>query len=257
MNETETLARFVTEARRNDIPLETRHEARRALLNWLGCALGGCRDETVERALQAVAPFIGPPGASLIGRSERADPLNAALVNALSSNILDYDDTHMPTVIHPTVPVAAAACAVAEHRGASGAAFLDAFILGVEVECRVGNAVSPGHYAAGWHITSTCGVLGAAAARVRIVLKDGRTLDRYVPHALGSLEKPMSDRNLEDKFRALAAGTSCDAEQLIRLVWSLDELENAGTLTRAASRPHPNRSSSGRRAASRSIRSGA
>jgi 2-methylcitrate dehydratase PrpD len=75
--------------------------------------------------------------------------------------------------------------------------------------------------------------LDKAAARLAIVLKDGRTLERYVPAAIGSLEKPMSDGELEDKFRALAAASGCDAEKAIGLVWSLDELENSGTLARA------------------------
>jgi len=169
MNETKTLAKFVAESRWSDIPQATRHEGKRALLNWLGCALGGCRDETVDRALAALDPFSGSRTATLIGRSEKLDPLNAALMNGLSSNILDYDDTHMKTVIHPSVPIAAAALAIAEHKPVSGAALLHAFILGVEAECRIGNAVSPGHYAAGWHITATCGVLGAAAAAGKLL----------------------------------------------------------------------------------------
>src|SRR5688572_10321047 len=116
MNETKTLARFLVESRWSDIPQATRHEGKRALLNWLGCAIGGCRDDTVDHALAALKPFSGPAQATLIGRAERLDILNAALVNGLSSNILDYDDTHMKTVIHPSVPVAAAVCSLAEQR---------------------------------------------------------------------------------------------------------------------------------------------
>ena len=169
MNETQSLARFIARSRWSDIPHAIRHEGKRALLNWLGCAIGGCRDETVERAMAAVDPFSGPRVATLLGRTEKLDALHAALVNALASNILDYDDTHMKTVIHPTVPVAAAAMALAENRSVTGAQLLHAFILGVEAECRAGNAVSPEHYAAGWHITSTCGVLGAAAAAGKLL----------------------------------------------------------------------------------------
>jgi 2-methylcitrate dehydratase PrpD len=72
-------------------------------------------------------------------------------------------------VIHPSAPVAPVALALAEQRGLSGQALLHAFILGVEVECRIGNAVSPGHYARGWHITATCGVFGAAAAGAKLL----------------------------------------------------------------------------------------
>jgi 2-methylcitrate dehydratase PrpD len=169
MNETQTLARFVAESRWGDIPQAMRHEAKRALLNWMGCAIGGCRDDTVERTLAALDTFSGPRTASLIGRREKMDALHAALINGISSNILDYDDTHLRTVIHPTVPVAAALCALAEHRPVTGAQFIQAFVLGIEVECRVGNAVTPWHYAHGWHISSTCGVFGAAAGAARLL----------------------------------------------------------------------------------------
>ncbi|MDB5867606.1 MAG: MmgE/PrpD family protein [Betaproteobacteria bacterium] len=166
---TRELARFVVESRWSSIPEAVRHEAKRALLNWAGCALGGCRDGTVDTALSALSDFSGPPQATLFGRSERTDILNAAALNALSSNILDFDDTHLRTVIHPTVPVAAAVIALAERSRATGAQLLHAFILGIEAECRVGNAISPEHYDAGWHITATCGIFGAAAACAKLL----------------------------------------------------------------------------------------
>lgn len=161
---TRDLARFIVGSHWRDIPREIRHEAKRALLNWLGCAIGGCRDVTVDIALAALREFAGPPQATVLGRGERLDIFNAALVNAIGSNNLDFDDTHLRTVIHPTVPVACALTALVEHTPATGAQLLHAFILGVETECRIGIAVSPAHYDAGWHITATCGVFGAAAA---------------------------------------------------------------------------------------------
>ena len=166
---TRQLARFIVESRWSDIRQPIRHEAKRAALNWLGCALGGCRDDAVECALAALDEMSGPRRATVLGRGEKLDALNAALINAISSNILDYDDTHLKTVIHPTVPVAAAALALAEHRLVSGTQFLHAFVLGVETECRIGNAISPEHYAAGWHITASCGVFGAAAAAGKLL----------------------------------------------------------------------------------------
>jgi 2-methylcitrate dehydratase PrpD len=172
---TRDLARFIAESRWGSIPAEINHEAKRALLNWAGCAIGGCRDEAVDTALAALSEFTGPPQAIILGRSERMDILNAAALNALSSNILDFDDTHLRTVIHPTVPVAAAVIALAEHARATGAQLLHAFILGVEVECRIGNAISPEHYDAGWHITATCGIFGAAAACAKLLDLDTTT----------------------------------------------------------------------------------
>ena len=173
---TRTFARFIVASRWSELPREVRHEAKRALLNWLGTALGGCNDPAVDSALAALRDFAGPPQATVLGRRERLDILNAALVNGIGSNVLDFDDTHLRTVIHPTVPVAAAITALAEHVPVTGAQFLHAFILGVEAECRIGLAVSPEHYNAGWHITSTCGVFGAAAACGKLLKLDARQM---------------------------------------------------------------------------------
>jgi 2-methylcitrate dehydratase PrpD len=166
---TTALARFIVESQWSSIPASVRHEAKRALLNWTGCALGGSHDETVDIALAALDEFSGKREASVLGRGKRADIVTAAAINALSSNILDFDDTHLRTVIHPSVPVAAAALALSERVPTRGADLLHAFILGVEAECRIGNAVSPEHYAAGWHITATCGVFGATAACAKLL----------------------------------------------------------------------------------------
>ena len=114
-------------------------------------------------------PFSGPPQASVLGRTERLDILHAALMNGISSHVLDYDDTHPATIIHPGGPVLSAILALSEHRPVSGSDFVNALVLGVEVECRIGNAVYPEHYSAGWHITGTAGVFGAAAAAGKLL----------------------------------------------------------------------------------------
>lgn len=165
----EILGRFVAESRWEDIAPALRQEAKRSLLNNLGCGLGVARDPAVQTALAVMRNFSGAPVATVIGQGVRLDPMAAAFVNAIACNLLDYDDTHLATVIHPTAPVAPAVLALAEQRGFSGAAVLHAFLLGGEVECRIGNAVSPGHYARGWHITSTCGTFGAAAGCAKLL----------------------------------------------------------------------------------------
>lgn len=163
MDITRTLARFVVESRYEDIPQPIRHEASRALLNWLGCAIGSSHHETIECMLAALAPFAGPPQATLVGRGERIDILNAAFVNGVSSHVLDFDDTHAKA-IHPSAPVLPALLAYSEFQRISGADLVHAFVLGVEAEERIGLSVFPEHYAVGWHITGTAGVFGAAAA---------------------------------------------------------------------------------------------
>ena len=171
MEVTATLARFVVETRSEQIPESIRHEAKRALLNILGCAIGSGRHETVERAVAALQPYFGARQATLAGRRERCDSLNAALVNGIAAHVLDFDDTH-PHVIHPSAPVWPALLAAAESLRVTGRALLDAFVLGAEVELRIGNAVYPSHYEAGFHATGTCGVFGAAAACARLLRLD-------------------------------------------------------------------------------------
>ena len=159
---TADLARFVAETRWSDVPEPVRHAAKRALLNFFAVAFAGCRTRPVEIALASLAEFSGGRRGTVVGRSERIDALGAAFLNAAGANVYDYCDTHLPTVIHPTSPLAPAVLAAAELHPVSGAELLLAFVLGFEVQCRIGGVISPGHYAKGWHITSTCGVFGAA-----------------------------------------------------------------------------------------------
>jgi 2-methylcitrate dehydratase PrpD len=143
------LARFVAGSRWDDLPSDVRKEAHRALINITGCMLRGMREPSTRKVIKATR--------------DRAVILGAA------ANALDFDDTHLPTVIHPGPPVGAALFALAEERAFSGRELLHAYVVGVEVACRLGNAVMPAHYTHGWHITSTCGVFGAAAACAKVL----------------------------------------------------------------------------------------
>ncbi|HET6468926.1 MAG TPA: MmgE/PrpD family protein [Geminicoccaceae bacterium] len=166
---TKTLARWAVDCTPADMPEEVRAEGVRTFVNWLGCAVGGAREPTVDRALAGVRRFAGPEQATVLGRGERLDVLHAALLNGISSHVLDYDDTHLKTIIHPAGPVASAVLAVAELQRVSGQELQAAVTVGVEVACRIGNSVYPEHYDRGWHITGTTGVFGAAAAVGRLL----------------------------------------------------------------------------------------
>jgi len=163
------LARFVTTLEWNDVPAGVRHDALRALVNYFAVTLGACNDPTIEKAIGVMRNFRAGNTASLAGRSERFDILHAAAINAMAANVYDFDDTHIPTIAHPTGPVAAPLFALAQTRRLTGPEFLLAFVGGIEIECRIANAISPSHYARGWHITSTCGVFGAAAAAAKVL----------------------------------------------------------------------------------------
>ena len=169
MEVTRTLAKFIVNHRYADIPEKVRHEGARSFLNWVGCAVGGSRHETVENALAALSEFSGPREATVLGRGDKLDAMLAALMNGITSHTFDFDDTHLKTVIHPSGPVASAILALSERKHLNGNDFLHAFILGVEAECRIGKAVYPQHYDVGWHITGTAGVFGAAAAAGRLL----------------------------------------------------------------------------------------
>jgi 2-methylcitrate dehydratase PrpD len=169
MSETRALASFIVETRPEDIPRDVREEAVRALLNYVGCALGGCREPAMDLAIRALRPVWGAPTAAVLGREERMDPLHASLMNGISSHVHDYDDTTPGNYTHPSSPVASALFAYASANRITGRDFVHAFILGFEAECRVANAVYPAHYDAGWHMTGTSGVFGAAAAIGRAI----------------------------------------------------------------------------------------
>lgn len=168
-----TLAQAVLGWRWQDLPPAVQHEARRCLVNFFACALAGWRDPavaTAQRVFEATAAG-GGGGASftVIGNPRRAKLLQAASLNAMAANVHDFDDTHLPTIAHPTAPVAPVVLALAERGRCTGADLLAALAAGVELQCRIAHAISPGHYARGWHITSTCGIFGAAAAAARLL----------------------------------------------------------------------------------------
>jgi 2-methylcitrate dehydratase PrpD len=166
---TQTLARYVATHPSRGWSDAVDHEAHRTFLNWLGCAVGAAQHESAHAALAAVQLLQPAPQASVLGRAEEVDMASAALINGITSHTFDFDDTHLKTIIHPAGPVASAVLALAEHKGLSGRAVLDALVLGIDVSCRVGNTMYPEHYDRGWHITGSTGMLGAAAGCARLL----------------------------------------------------------------------------------------
>ncbi|MGB6255061.1 MAG: MmgE/PrpD family protein [Bradyrhizobium sp.] len=173
---TETLARHIVAMRWDDVPQQVRHQAKRSLINFLAVTLAGCRSRPIEIARRLLAEFSGGRPVALIGHAERIDALSAAFLNAAAANVDDFCDTHTATVIHPTAPVAGALFSYAGLRPVSGSEFLLGLVLGNEVQARIGLAMSPSHYNRGWHITSTCGVFGAAAACGKLAGLDERQM---------------------------------------------------------------------------------
>lgn len=158
------LAEFAANLTWSRIPETVRDTARLALVNILGTMIAGSHDESISKLLNGLKPFMGAPRATMVGRAAGVDVLGAAFLNAASGNALDFDDTDPQTLIHPGAAMFGALLSVAEDRRLSGADVLTAFVVGTEIAFRLGRALGPRHYARGWHITVTCGTVGAAAA---------------------------------------------------------------------------------------------
>ena len=158
---TATLAAAARELSSGPLPDDVVTVARQCVLDWLGVTFPGASEPLAEMLADELA---GDGEATLIGRSARASAPMAALVNGATSHALDFDDTHMAMIGHPTAPVAPAVLALGERLDAPGDAVLRALVAGVEAECRLGLLLIPSHYARGWHATGTLGTFGAAAA---------------------------------------------------------------------------------------------
>ncbi len=146
----------------DDLPQDVVTIAEQCILDWLGCAIAGSREPLAAILLDVFSGRKG--GSTVIGSDVKLDAATAALLNGASGHALDYDDTSAAIGCHASAPVLPAVLAVAEEIGASGKTSITAFVVGVEIEGRIGSAIGPEHYAKGWHSTSTYGVFGAAAA---------------------------------------------------------------------------------------------
>lgn len=192
------LARFATGA---TVPAAARAVAARAFLDTAGVTLAGST-EPVARIVQALAAEEGGhPCCQVLGTPVRTGAMLAALCNGAAAHALDYDDMCFVSLAHPSAVLVPAALAAGELAGASGAAVLDAYVVGFEVECALGRLMNPRHYTQGWHSTSTLGALGAAAAAARVLRLDAEAAGRALAIAasaaaglkenFGTMTKPL------------------------------------------------------------------
>ena len=162
MGTTRELAEFAVSTGYKDLPERVVHDAKRAVINLVGVSLYASVDPSLNILLDMFEAEGAKPRAGIWGKRLKTSLGNAALANGYTGHLEDYDDTHFPTVIHPSAPTVPAVWALAEANGCSGQDVLAAVALGIEVCCRVGLAIHPWHYDEGWHITGTVGVFGGA-----------------------------------------------------------------------------------------------
>jgi 2-methylcitrate dehydratase PrpD len=168
------LAEFAARARFADLPPDVIHDTRRAVLDWLGSALAGALEPPARIAQRVVAGFGRSEEATVFGAG-RAAAAGAALANGVASHILELDDVHKGSTLHPAAPVIPAALAIAERERRNGQRFLLAVALGYEAALRVGEAVNPSHYHF-WHPTGTAATFGAAVAAGSLLGLDARAM---------------------------------------------------------------------------------
>jgi 2-methylcitrate dehydratase PrpD len=167
--ETRTLLDFVAQTDAADLPGDVLHESTRCLLDHLGLAIAGAEEPAARIARQQSLALGGNEQALALGTAQRLRVTDAALVNGIACHALDFDDTHVPTILHPTTPLYAAGTALAQYRGSRGIDMLAAHALGYELSARASNALYPEHYDAGWHMTGTTGALASATVAIRLL----------------------------------------------------------------------------------------
>jgi 2-methylcitrate dehydratase PrpD len=173
---TKTLCGHLAAARFDDLSDAAKRQARRGVLDWIGCALAGSQHRTVSTLLAVLQETSGRPQATVLGRGLKLGLTDAPLANGVMGHVLDYDDTHMGgVVLHTSSPVLSALLALAERKPVSGAELMTAYAVGFEAGVRVGRT-APGHHKGGWHLTGTLGSIAAGVAAGRLLALDAQRL---------------------------------------------------------------------------------
>src|SRR5713226_4024666 len=231
---TDYVGKFVSQTRYEDIPGEVIELGKKSILDGLGLALAGSKAQTGALCRQYLKNLGACNGkATIIGSARKASSRFAAFVNGVSIHADDFDDTQLAVakdrvyglLVHPTVPVLPAALALAERGGVSGKELMFAYHWGVEVECKIAEAISPRHYQDGFHSTGTCGPFGSAAACAKLLRFDlSKTLNTFglVASLSGGLRENFG--TMTKPFQAgHAAESGLQSVELVALGWTAAE----------------------------------
>lgn len=228
---TDYVGKFVTAAKYSDIPENVLELGKKSILDGLGLALAGSKAETGAISRRYIESFASSDkGAVVIGSAQKTAPRFAAFVNGVSIHADDFDDTQLSAardrvyglLVHPTVPVLPAVLALSARRGVSGKEFLLAYHVGVEVECKIAEAIAPRHYQDGFHSTGTCGVFGSVAGSCRALQLDlQRTLQAF---GIAASESGGLRENFGTMAKPFQAGRAAEsgviAAEMSRLGWT-------------------------------------
>jgi 2-methylcitrate dehydratase PrpD len=228
---TREVAAFIVETTYRNLPEDVIELGKKSILDGLGLALSGTRAETGGITREYVQSLGVTRGVStVIGTSLKTPARFAAYANGIGIHADDYDDTQLAVapdrvyglLTHPTAPALSSTLALAEARGLSGRELMTAYHVGVEVECKVAEAIAPRHYDEGFHSTGTCGAIGAAASAAKVLGLD-------LTHTLRALGIAASEAaGLRENFGTMtkpfhagrAAESGIVAADLARLGWT-------------------------------------
>jgi 2-methylcitrate dehydratase PrpD len=197
----DALVEFVLGLQAGTLPPAVTHAACCSMTDWLGTAIRGAVEPLADALAAVIESSGGAPQATVVGRSLRTSALLAALANGAQSHALDFDDTHLPSIVHGSAPVAPAVLALGESRHVSGALALASFVAGFEVETRLGRVLGRALADRGWHVTGVLGHFGAAAAAGKLLGLDAVGLARALgiagtqaaglEQSFGTMSKPL------------------------------------------------------------------
>ena len=196
----DVLAAFTVDA---SVPADARARAANAFVDTVGVTLAGACEPASAAVQRTIATNRGS-ACTVLGTAIRASATDAALANGTAAHALDYDDMCFVSLAHPSAPLVSALLAAGESVGASGAALADAYVVGFEIEARLGRVMNPRHYQRGWHCTSTIGAIGSAAAASRVLGLDGASAAHAI--AIAASEASGLKENFGTMVKPLHAG---------------------------------------------------
>src|SRR5436190_18498 len=216
---TDYVAGFVVATHAKDIPADVMHLGKRSVIDGLGLALAGAvsQTSTISRRYLAALGIASGDGATVVGSDLRLPARFAAFANGVSIHADDYDDTQLAIgkdrvyglLTHPTAPALPPVLALAERDRRSGRDLLTAYQVGVEVECKIAEAILPRHYQQGFHSTATCGAIGAAAAAAKLLGLDRDATRRAL--SLGATQAGGLRENFGTMTKPFHAGRAAES----------------------------------------------
>jgi 2-methylcitrate dehydratase PrpD len=220
------VAAFAVEAARDGVPEDVAHSVRQRVLDILGLCVAAHRLDTSAAIIGHLLDQGGHPQAHVVGVPTAVTAAQAAFGNGVLAHSLDYDDTHLPSVLHPSASVVPAAFAAAQHAGASGELAVRAIAVGLEVAVRLGMAGydrdlgNSTFFEHGQHATSITGAMGSAVAAAMVYGADERgvldALGIAASMASGVIEANRTGGTVKRLHCGWAAQSAVTAAQLVR-----------------------------------------